>query len=290
MKRPPLARRATDRSLRPRSRIPAGRPGVLRVLFAIAFTLAVVALLPPMRSRVTPAFHAGEVADRDVVAPFAFRVPLSGEEVRVARARASLSVLPVFERRRDVERDLTAGLSTLLDSVATAVYDRSLDDEARSRRAAQWLPGVPKQTLRTALSPQGFSTLRAAVREFQRDLFARGLVDNAAILRRNDYREVVVIDGEGELRRNSEGLVDQGKLDQAVRAEAQARFPDDGARAQVFFELVRGHALANLIFDADETGRRRDVAASSIRGFYDVGKNERIVGRNERVTDEQENV
>ncbi|HEX6791044.1 MAG TPA: HDIG domain-containing protein, partial [Candidatus Krumholzibacteria bacterium] len=123
-----------------------------------------------------------------------------------------------------------------------------------------------------------------------RDLFARGLVDNAAILRRNDYREVVVIDGEGELRRNSEGLVDQGKLDQAVRAEAQARFPDDGARAQVFFELVRGHALANLIFDADETGRRRDVAASSIRGFYDVGKNERIVGRNERVTDEQENV
>ena len=76
--------------------------------------------------------------------------------------------------------------------------------------------------------------LRASVRDFQRDLFARGLVDNAAILRRNDYREVVVIDGGGEVRRVSGGLIDQGKLDQVVRAAAQVRFPEDAARAQVF--------------------------------------------------------
>ena len=292
MKRRRLARGTAERGRRPDSDPSARsrRLRVLRILFAIAFTLAVVALLPPLRSRVEPAFQSGQVADRDVLAPFAFRVPLSGEEVRVARARASLAVLPVFERRRDLERDLTNGLAALLDSMATSVYDRALDDEQRSERAAQWLPGVPRQTLRAALSPQGFSSLRAGVREFQRELFARGLVDNAAILRRNDYREVVVIDGEGELRRVSEGLVDQGKLDQVVRNEAQTRFPDDKARAQVFFELVRGHALANLVFNVDETARRRDLAASSVKSFYDVSKNERIVGRNERVTDEQESV
>jgi hypothetical protein len=194
----------------------------------------------------------------------------------------------VYERRRHVERDLSTGLSALLDSVAASVYARSLDDEARVERAAQWLPGVPRATLRAALSPQGFSTLRAGVREFQRDLFARGLVDNAAILRRNDYREVVVIDGEGELRRGVEGLIEQARLDEIVRAEAQARFPDDRARAQVFFELVHGHALANLAFDADETARRRALAASSVKSYYDVARNERIVGRNERVTAEQE--
>src|SRR5678816_2037966 len=102
------------------------RVPLLHILFAIAFTLAVVALLPPLRSHVEPAFRSGEVADRDVVAPFAFRVPLSGEEVRVARARAALAVLPVFERRRDVERDLTNGLSALLDTVATSVYAKAL--------------------------------------------------------------------------------------------------------------------------------------------------------------------
>jgi hypothetical protein len=289
-----LVRGTRERARRPDPGAPGGtrprRLPLLRILFAIAFTLAVVALLPPMRSRVEPAFHSGDVADRDVVAPFAFRVPLSGEEVRVARARAALSVPPVFERRRDVERDLSAGLSALLDTVATSVYSKSLDEDARIERAGQWLPGLPRETLRAALSPQGFSTLRAGVRDFQRDLFARGLVDNAAILRRNDYREVVVVDGEGELRRPADGLVDQGKLDALIRTEAQTRFPDDRARAQVFFELVRGHALANLVFDVDETARRRELASSSVKGYYDVGRNERIVAHNERVTDEQETV
>jgi len=266
------------------------RVPLLHILFAIAFTLAVVALLPPLRSHVEPAFRSGEVADRDVLAPFAFRVPLSGEEVRVARARAALAVLPVFERRRDVERDLTNGLSALLDTVATSVYAKDLSEDERVARAAQWLPGVPRETLRPALSPQGFSSLRVGVRDFQRDLFMRGLVDNAAILRRNDYHEVVVVDGEGELRRPTDGLVDQGKLEEVVRAEARVRFPDDAARSRIFFELVRGHALANLVFDVDETARRRELASSSVKSYYDVGKNERVVGRNERVTDEQETV
>ncbi|HET6350046.1 MAG TPA: HDIG domain-containing protein, partial [Candidatus Krumholzibacteria bacterium] len=167
---------------------------------------------------------------------------------------------------------------------------KSLDDDARIARAAQWLPGVPRETLRSALSPQGFSSLRAAVRDFQRDLFARGLVDNAAILRRNDYHEVAVIDGDGELRRPADGLIDQTKLDDVVRAEAGTRFPDDRARARLFFELVRGHALANLVFDVDETARRRELASSSVKNYYDVGKGDRIVGKNERVTDEQEGV
>jgi hypothetical protein len=269
----------------------ADRRGVLlRVLIAAAFTLAVVALLPPIRSRIEPAFRAGNVADRDVVAPFDFRVPLSNEEIRVARARASLSVPPVYERRRDVERDLTAGLSALLDSVSMAVYDRGLAEDQRIERVAQWLPGLPRDVLRAALSPQGFSTLRSSVRDYQRELFTRGLVDNAAILRRNDYREIIVLDGEGELRRAAPGLVDQSRLDEVVRAEAQKRFAADRVRAQVFFELVRGHALPNLVFDGGETTRRRELAASTIKAYFDVDAGDRIVGRNERVTQEQETV
>jgi putative nucleotidyltransferase with HDIG domain len=269
---------------------PRARAGVLRVLFAVAFTLGVVALLPPVRNRVEPAFRAGDIADRDVAAPFPFRVPLSGEEVRVGRARAALSVPPVFERRRDVERDLTAGLASLLDTVSAMVYARALDADDRVDRAAQWLPGLPREVLRDALSPQGFSTLRSGVRDCQREIFARGLVDNAAILRRNDYREIIVLDGEGELRRAASGLVDQSRLDDVIRAQARERFGDERARAQVFFELVRGHALPNLVFEVDETTRRRELAAAAVKNYFDVAKGERVVGRNERVTEEQEAV
>jgi cyclic-di-AMP phosphodiesterase PgpH len=272
---------------------PAGRRielrGVLpRAALAVGFVVAVLALLPPVKARIEPTFRAGEIADRDVVAPYGFRVPLASDELRVARARASLALPPVYRRQRSVERDLTRDLSALLDSVSTIVYDTHLSEDDRVARASQWLPGISRDLLRAALVPSKFSELRAAVRDYHRDLIARGLVDNAAVLRRNNYREIVVIDDGTEERRPASGLVDPTRIEDVVRSEAQARFGDDRARAQVFYDLVRGHALPSLAFDADETSRRRDAAAASVRDYFDVAKGERVVARNERVTKEEE--
>ncbi len=263
--------------------------GVLpRIALALGFVAAALVLLPPARERIEPTFHAGDVATHEVVAPFGFRVPLSSDELRVARARAALSVAPVYRRQRAVERDLAQDLSALLDSVDTIVSARGLDDDERVSRASQWLPGVPRGTLRAVLTPSRFEPLKAAVLEYDRELVARGLVDNAAVLRRNNYREVVVLEDGEEERRPASKLVDPTRVDDVVRREATARFGSDKAAAQLFYELVRGHALPSLAFDADETSRRREQASSSVKDFFDVVKGERLVARGERVTREQE--
>lgn len=259
-----------------------------RIGLGAAFVVAVLVLLPPARERVEPTFHAGEIADRDVVAPYGFRVPLSGDELRVARARASLAVPPVYRRDRDVERNLTHDLSTLLDSVGTIVYQRGLSQDERVARAAQWLPGVSRDVLASVLTPARFTPLRAAVRDYLRDLLSRGLIDNAAVLRRNNYKEIVVVDNGSEERRPVSGLVDPTHVDDVVRAEAQKRFGKDSASARLFYDLVRGHAVPSLAFDANETSHRRDAATATVRDYFDVAKGERVVGRNERVTREQE--
>jgi putative nucleotidyltransferase with HDIG domain len=267
---------------------PSLRHALPRVLLGVAFTVTVVLMLPPVRERVEPAFRSGDTASHEVVAPFAFRVPFSNDELRVARARASLSVAPIYQRDRQVERDLSRDLSALLDSVAAIVYAKNLDEDARVARASQWLPGVSRPVLRDALGASRFAELRAAVRDYHRELVARGLIDNAAVLRRNNYKEIVVVDEGGEQRRSITGLVDPTRLDDVVRAEATARFGEDRARGQLFYDLVRGHALPSLAFDADETTRRREAAASEVKSYFQVVKGERIVARNERVTREQE--
>ncbi|HXV14215.1 MAG TPA: hypothetical protein VEC56_08405, partial [Candidatus Krumholzibacteria bacterium] len=149
-------------------RTPRSRRSAWRLPLALAFVAATVALLPPVRGAVDPVYREGHVADRDIAAPFALRVPLSGDDLRVARARASLAVPPVYRRERKVERELTRDLSALLDSVATIVYARGLGDDERVARAAQWLPGVPRDVLRPALAPDGFGALHAAARDYQR--------------------------------------------------------------------------------------------------------------------------
>ena len=135
---------------------PSPRRLAPRIALGALFTVVVVALLPPVQERVEPLYRAGEVATHEVVAPYTFHVPLSGDELRVARARASLSVSPVFRRQRQVERDLSRDLSALLDSVSAIVYSRSLSGDDRVARASQWLPGVPRSVLGDALAPQRF--------------------------------------------------------------------------------------------------------------------------------------
>ncbi|HEU4928672.1 MAG TPA: HDIG domain-containing protein [Candidatus Krumholzibacteria bacterium] len=255
---------------------------------AFTFTAATVVLLPPVRGIVDPVYREGQVADRDIAAPFALRVPLSGDDLRVARARASLSVPPVYRRERKVERELTRDLSALLDSVAVIVYQRSMSDDERVARAAQWLPGLSRDVLAASLEPDGFAALHAGARDFQRAVFARGLIDNSAVLRRNGYREIVVADQVFEQKRDVATLLDQARIDDVVRAEAAQRFPGDKARAQFFVELVRGHSLPNLSFDGRETTQRRESAAASVKNYFEVAKHERIVGRHERVSREQE--
>ncbi len=274
---------------RPRGRRFSHRT-IWRLAFALVFTAATVALLPPVRGIVDPVYREGQIADRDIAAPFALRVPLSGDDLRVARARASLAVPPVYQRQRKVERDLTRDLSALLDSVAAIVYARGLDDDERVTRAAQWLPGVPRDVLGAALAADGFGALHAAARDCQRDVFARGLIDNAAVLRRNGYREIVVADDTFEQRRDVATLLDQARVEETIRAQAGERFGSDKARAQLFVELVRGHTLPNLAFDGRATTERREAAAASVKSTFDVAKLERIVGRHERVSREQETI
>jgi len=108
------------------------------------------------------------------------------------------------------------------------------------------------------------------------------------VLRRNNYKEITVVDDGGEHRRPVAGLVDPTRLDDVVRAEASARFGEDRASGHLFYDLVRGHALPSLSFDADETSRRRETASSAVKDHFEVVKGERIVSRNERVTREQE--
>ena len=79
----------------------------------------------------------------------------------------------------------------------------------------------------------------------------------------------------------------------SARACAAALAQEDhiarGEPQLVVTVLVPGDPkIGELVFDIDETARRRDLASSSVKGYYDVAKSDRVVGRNERVTDEQE--
>ena len=261
---------------------------VPRLLLVLIFTACAVALLPPTQRTKETDFKAGEIADRDIIAPFNFQVPMSPEELKIKKAGASLSVPPVYVRDRTIERDLSRDLAVLLDTVTTIVNNDTLAVPAKVQLVSTWLPSVSQNSLKAVLTPNSFKVLNKAAREYQRTIFTQGLIDNAALIRRNNYREITVAEGSKEQMRKVADVFEQGRLDQIIREEALASFGKDRDKAQVFFELVRGYVLPNLTLDVEETNRRREKATTQVQDYFVVSKNERIIGKHDKVTREQE--
>lgn len=261
--------------------------GILPRLGLLAlFVAAALALFPPTRSARESVFKPGDVADQTIIAPIDFEVPLSAEEFQVRRADALLKVLPVYDRDRAVEAGLTQDLTELFDSLSTVVSS-SLPHESRAEAVAIQVPYLPKNLAAALLEPRRFKAVRAAALDYQKKVFARGLLDNAGPLRARAHAEISVLDGGGETQYPVENLIDQGSVDKLVRDEAARRFGGSGETAQLFHEIVRTHLRPNLTFDADETQTRRDLAISQVERTVRISKNQRIISKHDKVSAEQ---
>jgi putative nucleotidyltransferase with HDIG domain len=259
-----------------------------RLVLVLVFTAIAVVLLQPTQRTKEVEFTAGEIADKDIIAPFNLHVPFQQDELDLRKAQASLGVPPVYVHDRTVEAELTRDLTVLLDTVGTFISDDTLTSEQKIEMIGAWLPSLSQNTFKTVISPSTFDALSESAKEYQHTILARGLVDNAAIIRRNNHRELTVVDGTKEQKRKVVDVLDQGRLDQVIREEAAARFGKNRDKAQVFFELVRGHVLPNLSFDVDETNKRRTEATAKVEDYYVVSKNERIIAKHDKVTEEQQ--
>jgi membrane-associated HD superfamily phosphohydrolase len=130
-----------------------------RLTLVVIFVVCAVFLLPPTQRTKEVDFKAGDIADRDIIAPFNFKVPLSNQELELQEAQASLRVPPVFVRDRQVEYDLTRDLEVLLDTVSTIIAVDTLAEEEKVKLIGAWLPNLSNNTLRVAVSAQNLSAV-----------------------------------------------------------------------------------------------------------------------------------
>ena len=280
--------RAEKYSRHLRLRADAYKSVMPRMGLGLIFIVATVVLFPPSKRTKDIMFQAGEIADRDLIAPFDFEVPLSDEELKIERTAASLAELPVYRRDRTTELGLQQDLVALFDSLATISAIDTLNADQRVEMAAPIIPYLSRNHMKIVVDSRRLPEVRTAVLDYQQQLFARGLVDNAGPLRRRAYSEVAVLDGNNENRFNVKDMASQGAVDQLIKEEGFRRFRDDRALRTIFTEVVRVHVLPNMTLDVEETEQRREAAMSQVPKTTKVSKNQRIIGKHDKVTDEQE--
>lgn len=246
--------------------------------FPLALLAIVTYLLYPGTGSIqAPLMEIGEVAQADVVAPFAFYVRKSPAEIRREADALAATVRPIYEFQAQVVDSVRATAVALFDALDAAEADSTLADSAAAY-------GLRLSTEEAAFLFDG--SRRAAyrgtvLRMIDREL-ARGIVANATIDSETS-REIVERRGETERVIARDAVLSLSEF--LDRRSGRHPEPNSVLGDQVYVRLLNTLFRPTLVPDAIETEALRAELRADVDSLKDtVRQNERIIGEHEVVT------
>ncbi len=274
----PAGARTASAQRRPRWRLHAPR-----LLLGVGLAVLTFALFPESPATQFPIYEVGAVATDNVIAPFAYEVPKTDEELRRERDEIARAAEPIFRRvpaALDTSRSFLAGFETALTEASVRP-----DRVAAIERAAR-VYGVALSANEAAYlaSPARAQRLLASVgRVFDRWV-AAGVAPSGAV---DQLRgEVLLYRGEQEERLPVDSLLSFGQ----VISRARLLNPDPASElgTAVYLKLITSFFRPTITLDRAETERRRDeLRRSDAESKYQVRAGEKIVGAHEVVGREE---
>jgi len=257
--------------------IPVGAAGLLVCLHLIFFP-------PVARLGLADLPEVGGIAEQDVRAPFAFAARLPDQEVEIVQMQKVLEEPPVLRRLDPSQLAASVGRLRVFTTAlreARALTNRSVK-EKRQLLAAQF-PHLDEAEIERALTTPDPAALTASLEAALQEVVASGVAD---MLPPGQYNRVLVVDHQAEDLRELTAVTPQNRLLEGL-TEALRRTGLAPADAVWAASLLRRFAAPNLIYDAEETRLKQDLARQSVPTTREFIQNEKIVGAGDRITEHQ---
>jgi putative nucleotidyltransferase with HDIG domain len=262
-------------------------PKRLVVIYVIAFVVISISLFPPMQKLKDVQYKEGDIADAEVIAPFTYYVPYSEQEIEINKSKAALNVPPVYRQNDQATKNLPGDLRLFMERIGAVADVDTLSEEDRISNILDIAPGLGKES--AALLLRG--SIRAKILEnslrVQAQLLDKGIINNAAPLRRSNYPHITVLSEEGERLMPSTYLIEQSQLESIILSDAKKVFGRDEQAIKLFYDVLRSHLMPNLAYDMDEHRVRRDEAEKAVPKMFKVSESERIIAKHDKVTKNQ---
>ncbi len=262
---------------RPRRNLgwPLGFGGVILVLH--------LGLFPPVPRLSTLFPRMGEIAERQIRAPFSFEAPLLEEEVEVRRFERVLVEPPVLRvLQPGPGRDGVTRMGLWLDALAAALADSGSIEERAEYLGVQFPMVAPEGLYRLLAIPEPDS-LESRLHAAWRNILHGGVVD---MLPPGRFDRVVVATDRSESLREVSQVVAQSDLEARLTVELRAVGlpPVNAVEAAA---VMRHFVVPNLVYSPEETHRRREAARQAVPARREFISGERIVDQGVRVTEQQ---
>ena len=260
----------------------------VRLAIALALAALTYALFPASPAVEFPVLEIGAVAADNVIAPFAFDVPKSAEELRAERAQAVAAVKPAFvfsaPALDSARRQLTQTFATIGQAASAAAVSEA-ERVARVQQAAANAGArlLPAEAAYLATPARAEALANALSRVADRWL-AAGVASSGA---------VDAFDGLVTLRRGTAARdmpADSVPTFTQLVARARLLHPDPGNAAAdgVYLKLLGAVFRPTLVLDRTALERERLAVLRTVdANKYRVRAGEKIVGAHEVVGREE---
>jgi len=262
------------------------RPGVLQLVACLALAVLHLILFPPLpRVGLGELPPVGSIAETDVRAPTVFSAPLLAQDVEMRQIQKVLEEPPVLRR---VETSRQQGNLARLRVFATALRQaREMSElgleEQRRLLSVQFPLLIDEREIERLLVSPDPDRLLVAMETAMGEVTSQGV---ANMLPPGQYNRVLVVDDRAETLRPLTTITQQGRL-QEVLSEALLRADLSPAEAVWVASLLRRFITPNLVYDAEETRHRQDLARQTVLTSHEFILGEKIIGAGERITEQQ---
>jgi putative nucleotidyltransferase with HDIG domain len=239
-------------------------------------------LFPPVPRLSVDFPSAGEVAEGEIRAPFAFEGPLLERDVEMARLARVVEQPPVM-RTVPTSASANAGMEMWFGALADALADSNLPLADRVGLLTVQFPAAAGEPMRQLLRPARPDSLLPRLRRAWHVVRDGGVAD---MLPPGRYSRVIVMTGQSEGQRERDLVSTQAdvreRLLTALREAGLGPAESAGAAA-----VMRPLVTPNLIYEPEETRQRQEQAREAVPVTRSFIANERIVERGVLVTEQQ---
>jgi len=257
--------------------------GILWVCGFLILALHLI-LFPPVQRLSLDFPVVGQIAPKEIRAPFSFDAPLLEQDVEMERLQRVVVEPPVLRILPPTAGAEVGGrLGLLFESVALALADTNYSMDDRVGILTLQYPTLNRSNARSLLDPAPEDSILVRMERVWRSVLAGGVVD---MLPSGKYDRVVVATSDSETLRPLEKVVAQANLVKRLTAQLR-RAGMHPVQVGETASMMQHFISPNLVYSPEETRQRQELIRSSINTTQDFFKGERIIDRGVRVTPQQ---
>jgi putative nucleotidyltransferase with HDIG domain len=230
---------------------------------------------------------AGELATKDIVAPFDFPILKTDEELRRDRELVISSLRPIVAYDTIMSRAIVEGAERFFERVDSLVAaDR--DSVTFMNQIKGEYPAIPESLLAVFRNSRALRSIRNFCLSAIDTVVARGVIPKLDDLPHVESGLVLMEIDDTTRTIPRETLFDIEKAQEYLLLQAGVRFGDSAELRKAAVYVAEHFLKANVEYDREATEKRRKDELQGIereKGLVQAG--EKIIRANERVTDQQ---